>query len=64
MSTSKKERRHSQHNDQRANEGQVEKVLPGSPRQGLKKLCPVVADGHTSEDNPAPGMTFEFRDST
>src|SRR5580704_10357826 len=35
----------------------------GVPGGGRRKLCPVAADGHTSEDNAAPGSTFEPRDS-
>ena len=63
MSSSKEKRRQCQHDDHRANEGGVEKVLPGSPRRGQKKTVSVAADGHTSEDNAAPGSTFEPRDS-
>src|SRR5580692_810555 len=30
----------------------------GVPGRGFKKPCPVAIDGHTSEDNAAPGITF------
>ena len=40
MASSKEQRRQGQHNDQRADEGQVEEVLPMSPRRGLTKAVP------------------------